>query len=187
MSNNFLDKARQWLESPDGENLLTNEEYCPTRDIFQARLETLRVQFEQNNFQNSPLLIAIIGEIGNNSFDHNLGNWRNTPGIYMDADTSAVIIADRGQGVKKTISRVRPDVANDKEAIKIAFTEKISGRSPEQRGNGLKFVKGIVEKQKWKLHFLSGNGAAKTNDVGEFEFIENDENILGCVALISLN
>ena len=30
------------------------------------------------------VIIAITGEIGNNSFDHNLGKWPDTPGIFLD-------------------------------------------------------------------------------------------------------
>ena len=188
MQHNFLNKAKQWTDRSDGINFLTDEEYCASRDIFQTRLEKLRVKLEQNDFPNTALLIATIGEIGNNSFDHNIGNWRDVPGVYFDFDhdSKSSIIADRGQGIRKTISRVRPEVANDTEALKIAFTEVISGRSPEQRGNGLKFVKKIIEDQRWKLNFMSGSAVAKTNDVRGLEFSENSENVLGCVAFIQI-
>jgi len=49
--------------------------YCKTRDVFQARLETFQSELlkDKNNTYAS-LISAIAGEIGNNSFDHNLGN-----------------------------------------------------------------------------------------------------------------
>jgi len=50
-----------------------------------------------------------------------------------------VVLADRGQGVLTTLKRVRRELTNSSEAIRVAFTETISGRYPETRGNGLKF------------------------------------------------
>ena len=48
--------------------------------------------------------VAVAGEIGNNSFDHNLGNWADMIGIffYYDEKTHTIILADRGQGVLVT-------------------------------------------------------------------------------------
>lgn len=68
--------------------MLTNEEYCPTRDVFQARLDRFIVALEKDaRFQDtSSLLGAVMGEIGNNAFDHNLGNWKDTPGVYFTHD-----------------------------------------------------------------------------------------------------
>jgi hypothetical protein len=188
MKNDILDRAKQWVERDDGTDFLTAEEYCSTRDIFQARLEKFRLQIEQSNFLNASLLAAVLGEIGNNAFDHNLGNWRDVPGVYFDTqkNRASVIIADRGQGVRKTISRVRPETSSDAEALKIAFTEIISGRSPEQRGNGLKFVKRVISQQKWNLTFISGNGMAMTDEAEGLNFCEIEKSISGCIALIQI-
>lgn len=162
------------------------EVYCPTRDVFQARLDHLLAdclrQFDENS---SCLLTAVVGEIGNNSFDHNLGNWRDVAGIYFATDLIAreILIADRGQGVFATIKRVRPKIKNDTEAMRIAFTERISGRAPEQRGNGLKFVKKIFEQQGWQLDFKSGRAICRIEN-GAADFMDSNTKNNGVLALI---
>lgn len=175
-----------WSTSGD-KNLLKPEIYCPTRDIFQARLDRLladcRRQIGNDNL--SFLLVAIIGEIGNNSFDHNLGNWRDVMGIYFAVDFSSrtAALADRGQGVFATIKKVKPGVKNDREALRTAFTEIISGRSPEQRGNGLKFVKKIIEEQDWRLDFYSGSALCQIKN-GVMEIKDGGREITGTLAVI---
>jgi hypothetical protein len=141
--------------------------YCATRDVFQARLDSFRLALEwEDRFKNiSSLLVAIVGEIGNNSFDHNIGNWRDIPGTYFrhDVGVRIIVCADRGQGVRTTLQKIRPEIQDDKEALHVAFTEKISGRSPEQRGNGLKFVRTIIKEQHWHLEMRSGDALATLN------------------------
>lgn len=66
-------------------------------------------------------------------------------------------MADRGQGVLQTLKRIRPNLIDDKKALEVAFTEIISGREPEERGNGLKFVRNVVTKNLIRLYFQSGN------------------------------
>lgn len=175
----MLKKAFEWVDHPSGEGILSSEERCPTRDVFSARL---------GKAHSNPLFLAILGEIGNNAFDHNLGNWRNVPGIYftVDAENGMAVIADRGQGVRKTLSRVVPDLANDKDALKVAFTKVISGRSPERRGNGLKFVREVVQGQKWSLEFYSGMGKAIMQKGSEIEFSDGDRDIKGAIAYIAI-
>ena len=45
----------------------------------------------------------MIGEIGNNCFDHNLGFWKDQPGCYFhdEFDSAGVTVglADRGRGM----------------------------------------------------------------------------------------
>lgn len=183
-----MQRSFEWVRQKRGEDFLKGEEYCPTRDIFQARLESLRVHLEQSGFEEYPLFIAAVGEIGNNAFDHNLGAWRDIPGIYFDSDIQekTVIIADRGQGVTKTLSRIEPSPKSDIDALDVAFTRQISGRSPEQRGNGLKFVKSIMEKQKWNLEFFSGIGKAVIHEGNPIHFEQQNENVQGTIALVYL-
>ncbi len=82
------------------------------------------------------LLVSVAGEIGNNSFDHNLGLWPDTPGVFFgyDLNKKQIVLADRGVGVLKTLKRVRPGLARDADALEVAFTEVISGRAPERQG-----------------------------------------------------
>jgi len=178
MNNEFLKKAFAWVAHPTGEGILSLDEYCPTRDIFLARIQRIDA---------SPLFIAVLGEIGNNAYDHNLGNWRNVPGIYFvrEAQNTAAIIADRGQGVRTTLSRVEPNLRSDRDALEVAFTKSVSGRAPERRGNGLKFVRNVIQTQKWNLQFYSGTGKAIIKEGSGIEFSEEDRNIEGCIGLIS--
>ena len=166
----------------------TRKMHCPTRDIFQARLESTLSEIKQKpkRIKSPYLLSAIIGEIGNNSFDHNLGNWPAEMGIYFAVDLTAgkIALADRGQGVLATISKVSPKAKNDQTALKVAFTEVISGRYPEQRGNGLKFVRQVVQDNSFDLQFYSGKAqchiAAK-----KFTISASDKDVSGTLAIIN--
>ncbi len=157
-----IKKAFDWLTLENGENFLSSDEHCPTRDIFQGRLDHMSREMEMNAHLQDiyPLLAAIIGELGNNAFDHNLGNWKDAMGVYFvyDIKNRFVVVADRGQGVLATLKRVRPELSTENDAIKLAFTEIISGRAPEQRGNGLKFVEAGVRDNGLKVFFYSNDG-----------------------------
>lgn len=196
-----ISAQEEWLNKL--KNILLEEpHYCKDRDKFNARLDNFYLETNNNN-----LLTAVCGEIGNNAFDHNLGHWRDNDisGLYFNWQIKGfVIFVDRGVGVRKTLSRVRPDISSDEEALQVAFNERISGRSPERRGNGLKFVKKIVMEQKWDLYFQSGNGFCEMSD-GEISFgkaerqsslglvslvtsqvfpVKKEEAVFGCVALL---
>lgn len=151
--------ARNWAESGNaGEP--NPDVYCQTRDIFQARLEKLQSELGRvMTIEIVSLITAISGGIGNNSFDHNLGNWPDIPGIFFSYSIRKrkVVLADRGQGILTTLKRVRPGLSNSMDAMRVAFTETISGRYPETRGNGLKFVKSIIVKNPFSLYFQTGN------------------------------
>ncbi len=147
-SQSLFGMAKKWVSTSPHE--LPPDYYCSTSSIFQARLSTFETLLNKipdlhKNMQFS-LVVSIVGEIGNNSFDHNLGAWPDTPGIFFgyDLNKRLAVIADRGLGVLQTLKRVRPSLQNDAEALRVAFTEVISGRAPEKRGNGLKFVKSVI-------------------------------------------
>lgn len=159
---------------------------CFSRDIFRGREEKLLMILKESVNENLLyLLIGAAGEIGNNSFDHNLGNWRDAPGILLATDLRAreIILADRGQGVLFTIRRVRPKTANDGEALRAAFTEIISGRYPEHRGNGLKFVKKIMQENNLYFEFYSGEAVVKISK-NIFSIEKSDFQIPGTLAII---
>lgn len=163
--------------------------YCSNSAMFQIRL----VKF-QNRLAEIPalkgnfsLIVAVVGEIGNNSFDHNLGQWPDAPGIFFSYDLNKqyVVLADRGQGVLTTLKRVKPDLQNHRDALRVAFTEIISGRAPEERGNGLKFVRNIVMENPFKLHFQSGNAQVDLKQDDQDLHIQNTDSFLrGCLALL---
>ena len=157
-----IQKAFDWLAKENGENFLFSEEHCPTRDIFQGRLEKMNILLKSKSelSEVTPFIVVIVGEIGNNAFDHNLGNWRDEMGVYYYYDSAEryVVIADRGLGLQTTLKRVRPEIHDDCTALTIAFKEVITSRAPEKRGNGLKLVEKMVLAQNMKLDVYSGSG-----------------------------
>jgi len=94
-------------------------------------------------------------------------------------------LADRGLGILFTLKKVRPELKSHKEALKVAFTETISGRAPESRGNGLKFVRNIITQNPIKLTFQTGDAFLKLqqgNQNLEIEILT--KSIRGCLAVI---
>jgi len=179
--------AKQWASAETG---ITPEQdvYCQTRDIFQARLEKLQSSLQRAIPPSSTsLLSAIAGEIGNNSFDHNLGNWPDITGIYFsyDLDNRVIVLADRGQGILATLKRVRPTLTNDNDALKVAFTETLSGRLPEARGNGLKFVRAVIIENPFTLKFQTGDATLFLKEYDkDLPMSQGEGYIRGCIAII---
>lgn len=180
--------AREWAESitPVEPN---PDAYCQTRDVFQARLEILQSKLSKIiPIEKVSLIVAVAGEIGNNSFDHNLGNWPDIPGTFFSyaIRSRKIVLADRGQGILTTLKRVRPELTSSSEAIKVAFTETISGRYPETRGNGLKFVKSIIVKNPFSLYFQTGNAQLYLKKGDDRLNIEHVKTVIkGCFAVIN--
>ncbi len=162
LQDNRIQKAFEWLKKDNGEGFLLPEEYCQTRDVFSARLGRMSQDMEKSLSLRGiyPLLAAVTGEIGNNAFDHNLGGWHDVPGVYFtyDLEKRFIVVADRGQGLLATLKKVAPELESENQAIELAFTKIISGRAPEKRGNGLKFVEAVVRQHGLKVYFYSNNG-----------------------------
>ncbi len=156
--------ARVWAESSTASEL-SPDHYCYTQDIFRARLDKMAFELESDFSVKKliSLIVAVTGEVGNNSFDHNFGNWPDIPGVFFAYDTNKriIVLADRGVGVRTTLLRVKPDLKDDMTALFVAFTERVSGRFPEQRGNGLKFVNNIAVKNPIGVSLQSGNAVAE--------------------------
>jgi hypothetical protein len=132
---------------------------------------------------------AIMSEIGNNTFDHNFIFEDNFPrGAYCNLmyKQKYTILADFGKGIKQSLSLVQPSINSDLDAIEMAFTKRISGRSPEQRGNGLKFVSEAIQQNNWHLYFQSGAGCCSIDNNSK-DFFVNNISILGCLAIINFN
>lgn len=183
-------KAKHWMEAPQAVEP-ESDVYCQTRDVFQARLEQFQAKLSRLvSISTVSLVTAVAGEIGNNSFDHNLGNWPDVLGIYFaySLRNRNVVLADRGQGILKTLKRARPDLTNAQTALKVAFTETISGRYPEARGNGLKFVRSIIVSQPLTLFFQSGNSSLKLKQNSKYVIVRRTEkSIRGCFATIGFD
>ena len=178
--------AKDWVESATE---ISPKLYCPNSAIFQARLHKMerflsRVRELESIF---PLIVAVAGEISNNSFDHNLGNWPDLPGVFFgyDIDKRKIVLADRGQGVLATLHRVRPTLETHAEALKVAFSEIISGRAPESRGNGLKFVRQVIADNPIGLVFRTGNAELiLKKDKADLDIHGSPSNFRGCLAFI---
>lgn len=169
---------------------ISSQLYCQNAGVFQARLvkmEGLMIQDEKFKKIFS-LLTSVSGEIGNNSYDHNLGNWPDVPGIFFgyDLNKKQIVLADRGIGILNSLKRVKPELQDNLQALNTAFTEIISGRKPEARGNGLKYVRAVTVKNNINLIFQTGDAKLKLNGKSTQLNIEKvNENIQGCLAFIT--
>jgi len=118
-----------------------------------------------------------------------LGKWPDIPGLYFNYnfDTRQIVLADRGLGILKTLQYVLPGLTATKDALDIAFTEVITGRAPEKRGNGLKYVRRNIERGYFSLTFQTGNMELKLKS-GEVFNITNIQqtkiSIPGCLVLV---
>ena len=161
----------------------SGEHFSKTRDVFTARVQSYVLETKKY------LEAAIIGEIGNNSFDHNFVFMNNHPrGVYcnMSSMQKYIVLADYGKGVKKSLLPVVPSLRSDVEAVETAFTKRISGRFPEQRGNGLKFVSQTIQQNKWHLYFQSGSGSCSIDGSG-ITFFEKPLSLAGCLAVLDFS
>ena len=181
--------AQSWAQDETPWELLSPF-YCRTIPHLELRLHRLEQQLAQDEqiasiFQ---LISSTSGEIGNNSFDHNIGNWPDIPGIFFGHDQvrKQVILADRGQGVLATLKRVKPSLVNHAQALKTAFTEILSARAPENRGNGLKYVRKIVRENTMHFQFQSGDALLimKAHS-DELHISQTTRSIRGCLAILT--
>jgi len=184
--NDLYKLAKNWVLK---ETELSSNLYCSNSAVFQTRLAKMQdlLGGVEELVSIFPLVVAVAGEIGNNSFDHNLGNWPDVPGIFFgyDINKKVIILADRGLGVLATLRRVKPELNTDKDALRVAFTEIISGRAPEVRGNGLKFVRKVVAENPIGLLFQTGNAElVLKKDSDNLDIKESAEPFRGCLALI---
>ncbi|OGZ97729.1 MAG: hypothetical protein A3J10_00690 [Candidatus Sungbacteria bacterium RIFCSPLOWO2_02_FULL_54_10] len=163
--------------------------YCSTSSIFNARLTKMEYALMQKpGFEKLYSLITLIaGEIGDNSFAHNLGKWPDTAGIFFGYDIAKgiIVLADRGLGILETLRRVRPELSSHVAAVEVAFTEFISGRAPEKRGNGLKLVREVVTEQSFDLFYTSGDAEVRMQGKDkEFRVTRGERIVRGCLAKI---
>ncbi|MBI2024652.1 MAG: MerR family transcriptional regulator [Candidatus Harrisonbacteria bacterium] len=164
--------------------------YCPTSAVFQAKLVKMeRMLMEKPGFEKLySLIVLIAGEIGDNSFAHNLGKWPDTPGIFFgyDIEKGIIVLADRGLGILETLRRVRPNLSTHTKAVEVAFTEFLSGRAPEKRGNGLKLVREVVLANPIDLFFVSGDAEVHLKgDDKTFRVTRGPNVVRGCMAKIN--
>ncbi len=155
--------AFDWLAKKTAQES-PKDKVCETRDVLTARLSPLKNLVREGlNPDDLPLLISTVGEIGNNSFDHNLGQWRDVPGCWFEVQATGnhlwICLADRGQGIFSSLSKANDGIESEQASIEMAFEEFVSGRAPERRGNGLKFVKrAILGEGDRGIACISGSG-----------------------------
>lgn len=163
--------------------------YCPTSSVFNARLQKMEQALMQKpGFEKLYSLITLVtGEIGDNSFAHNLGKWPDTSGIFFGYDLTKriIVLADRGLGILETLRQVRPELPSHVTAVEVAFTEFISGRAPERRGNGLKLVREVVMEQPIDLFYTSGDAEVRMKGSDKtFRVTRGERIVRGCLAKI---
>lgn len=184
--NDLYTLAREWVSVDVGIEP-TSEFYCENQAVFQSRLMKMEKLFlpHEKELPWFSLLVSASGEIGNNSFDHNIGNWRDVRGIFYgyDMHKKMIVLADRGRGVQKTLRQVRPEIASDKEALHVAFTEIVSGRAPEARGNGLKYVRSMTTLSPIVVECWSGNAKAMIRG-GKLDIEETEIITSGCLSVL---
>ncbi len=169
---------------------LPSEYYCERPDRFTSRVAKMGSELQNAgkvSEEFASLLTLVAGEIGDNSFAHNVGNWPGVPGIFYAYDITKriIVLADRGRGVRATLKQIRPNIATDTDALKVAFTEIVSGRNPEKRGNGLKVVRNVVESKDIGLTFRSGLGLVSIPvGPGSMRIKMSDGNVPGSYAVI---
>ena len=180
--------AFDWITAPSDKVDVESEYYCQTRDVFEARNDRTPETLIKEDMDESLayIIYAMSGELGNNSFDHNLGNWPDVPGVFFaidfDGKNGILIIADRGIGVLNSLRKAIQDLTDEKKALEIAFTKKISSRVLENRGNGLKFIKSNVLEKNLFLQFVSGKTQVLLNH--EMKISETANPIKGCLAIL---
>jgi excisionase family DNA binding protein len=185
-ASDLLKFASEWIQ--DGVEF-PGTFYCQTSSIFNARLTKMEMALMQKpGFEKLySLIVLVAGEIGDNSFAHNLGRWPDTPGIFFGYDLAKgiIVLADRGLGILETLRQVRPELSNHVAAVKVAFTEFISGRAPEKRGNGLKLVREVIIEHPISLFFTSGDAEVRMQGADKVFHVTRGQRIVrGCLAKI---
>ncbi|HLD71319.1 MAG TPA: hypothetical protein VI873_01740 [Candidatus Peribacteraceae bacterium] len=191
LSHPLSEQAITWVSSVKGDAPHNAEQHSETRDMLRARIDSLTIRLLRQGIAEDRvrLLDAVLSEIGSNSFDHNIGQWRDISGVLFEITETdegiLCVLADRGQGIRATLSRVRPGIMSDTEALRIAFTERLSGRAPEQRGNGLKFVRSVLLQDGIDLWYGSGT-AVYAMETRQENWMDIRPPILGCCAILLL-
>lgn len=168
--------------------------HCYYRDEFNARLTRFISMFQHFGLSpsDSQRATAVVGELGNNVFDHNLGNWpTNISGCIITAQNYPILkrieiaVGDPGVGFYGSLKAAYPNIKSDTEAIKTGLAGK-TGRIGEVRGNGLKFIQEwTINNFSGQLMIHSGDGLVIVDKSGMKEYTVN--RILGTLAQFVIN
>jgi len=115
-----------------------------------------------------------------------VGNWPDIRGIFFayDLNKRNIVLADRGRGMLTTLKAVKPGLKTHKEALMVGFTEIISGRFPERRGNGLKSVARNILSNNVELLYRTGNAQLDLKKGDEQIKIIECQDFHGCYAVL---
>jgi hypothetical protein len=131
--------------------------FCQTRDVFRARHDRwFNILQKEIGVSKAGLILTIIGEVGNNSYDHNLGHWQTLPGLCFYQEKGFALLFDCGRGIEASLSGAGFKFENEKSYLNAALTQRITGRAPERRGNGLKVSLEAVESLDISFYIRSG-------------------------------
>ncbi len=149
--------------------------HCRYGDEFNARLGRFERMFQNFglNDEDAKRALVIFGELGNNVFDHNLGNWpTNFSGSivvaqnYPQRKRIECVIADVGVGFFGSLRAAFPILHDDLGAIQKGL-EGYTGRIGETRGNGLKTIQNwTIKNFHGILNIHSGNGLVQVDENG---------------------
>ena len=159
------------------------------RDDFNARLSTFKSMFHRFGVSDKDDInraVVLIGELGNNVFDHNEGSWpTDVRGAiilgqnYPQEKRLEMVVADPGIGFRQSLRTVDPNLS-DLEAIKLGL-EGRTGRVGEKRGNGLILIQDwVINKFNGTVRIHSGSGLVTVDKRGTKS--RNVNNILGTLA-----
>lgn len=154
------------IEVPERQNNDLQElRHCRYIDQFSGRLGHFQEIFERFGLTEDEARRAtnVVAELGNNVFDHNLGNWPTEIGgafiaaqRYPNLKVIDTVVADPGVGFLGSLKSAYPELQDDVAAIRLALSGK-TGRIGEDRGNGLHFV------QTWTIKDFGGNLSIHSN------------------------
>lgn len=163
VANNNKVNALKWASDSVPQDTL-EEYFCPSADIWQGRFSRLAPALIKNGFSEATaaLIASAIGEVGDNCFAHNAPNWIDVRGCWFEYAIKKgkffCVVADRGRGILASLKAVRPELFSHREALLTALTERVTGRAPERRGNGLKYTTAVL------AELSSGDFLLKTGD-----------------------
>lgn len=167
--------------------------HCNYRDEFDGRLSKILQMFRNFglNSDDASLAATLVGELGNNSFDHNLGSWPTDVSgniilaqNYPKLNKIQIIVADPGVGFLGSMKAAYPELNSDLEAIKKGLSG-FTGRINEKRGNGLRLIqKWTIDNFYGTLSIQSGAGLINVN----YEGMNKNEvkPILGTIAQLMI-
>lgn len=167
--------------SPSKEDLLQLQTYT-YKPEFYGSYEAIIASLKKIGVSEdmSMLVSSSLGEIIDNAFSHNIGQWSNDIGplvtALMQNDSQkrelTISICDFGVGFLHTLRNNYPEISTEKEAIQLALKANTTGRPNQRGGNGLLFLqKNIFNGFKGTLSIRSTNTFGNVTDFETFELI----------------